>query len=255
MPPHRWTGGSKRPRDSVATDTIEEIERSEVARRGGAVPNGRKWAAVAAKPGALRYVVANAPRASRGSSRTAPSAAQPPPAGRGRDYRGAASAPTEDFMGVQGEFEPELEAITRAVQEMRRPGSAADCPDHHRARPRRRISSARGEGADSRDRRKGSRARVLPPISTAFRRVEPDVSTTSRRVERAAHMAMGAEWSGDGKARIASGRGVTSSATCGARCRRGGTGGARRSGEVIDRVGGGCAERPPAQGGLPRGEP
>jgi len=66
--------GLQRAVDVGPRATIDEVTRAGLrGRGGGGFPTGTKWASVLSQPGARRFVVCNAPRASPEPSRTGPS--------------------------------------------------------------------------------------------------------------------------------------------------------------------------------------
>jgi NADH:ubiquinone oxidoreductase subunit F (NADH-binding) len=110
--------------------TIEEIDRSGLRGRGGAgFPTGRKWSTVARQPGTHRYVVCNGAEGEPGTFKDrALMRRNPYQLVEGVMIAALAVGATEAFIACKASFEPELEAVTRAVQEMQTAGICRDCP-------------------------------------------------------------------------------------------------------------------------------
>ncbi|HEX2042188.1 MAG TPA: NADH-ubiquinone oxidoreductase-F iron-sulfur binding region domain-containing protein [Acidimicrobiales bacterium] len=107
--------------------TIEEITASGLrGRGGGGFSTGRKWAGVLAQPGTHRYAVCN-------GAEGEPATFKDRALLRGNPYQlveGLAVAALtigarEAFVGVKARFEPEIDALSRAVDEMEAAGLTA----------------------------------------------------------------------------------------------------------------------------------
>src|SRR5207302_7257002 len=98
--------------------------------RGGAgFPTGRKWSTVAGQEGTHRYLVANGAEGEPGSFKDrALMRRNPYQLVEGLMIAALAVRATEAFIACKASFEPELEAVTRAVREMQSAGICRDCP-------------------------------------------------------------------------------------------------------------------------------
>jgi NADH:ubiquinone oxidoreductase subunit F (NADH-binding) len=116
--------------------TIEEVRRAGLrGRGGGGFATGRKWAGVRDQPGTTRYVVANAAEGEPGTFKDrALLRANPYQFVEGLIIAAFAVGAGETFVGLKASFEPEIDAVERAIVEMQRAGICADC----------RITIARG---------------------------------------------------------------------------------------------------------------
>jgi NADH-quinone oxidoreductase subunit F len=103
---------------------IAELDRSGLRGRGGAgFPTGRKWRSVADAPGRTRYVVCNAAEGEPGTFKDrALMRNDPYQVVEGIAIAAAAMGAREAFIGLKASFEPERDAMTRAVVEMERAG-------------------------------------------------------------------------------------------------------------------------------------
>jgi NADH-quinone oxidoreductase subunit F len=103
---------------------IDELDRSGLRGRGGAgFPTGRKWRSVADAPGRTRYVVCNAAEGEPGTFKDrALMRNDPYQVVEGIAIAAAAMGAREAFIGLKASFEPERDAMTRAVVEMEREG-------------------------------------------------------------------------------------------------------------------------------------
>jgi NADH-quinone oxidoreductase subunit F len=110
--------------------TIEVIRRSGLrGRGGGGFPTGRKWAGVVAQPGTHRYVVCNAAEGEPGTFKDrALMRTNPYQLVEGVIIAGFAVGAVEAFICLKASFEREIEAVTRAVQEMQEAGVCSECP-------------------------------------------------------------------------------------------------------------------------------
>ncbi|MCU1463594.1 MAG: nuoF 1 [Acidimicrobiales bacterium] len=122
--------GLQRAQGLGGRETIDEVDRSGLRGRGGAgFPTGRKWATVAGQPGTHRYVVANGAEGEPGTFKDrALMRRNPYQLVEGLMIAALAVGATEAFIACKASFGPELEAITRAVQEMQSAGICRDCP-------------------------------------------------------------------------------------------------------------------------------
>ena len=109
--------------------TIEEVARSGLrGRGGGGFPTGRKWSGVASQPGTHRYVVGNGAEGEPGTFKDrALLRANPYQIVEGLFIASLAVGADEAFVGVKARFEPEVEALTRALAEMQEAGICPDC--------------------------------------------------------------------------------------------------------------------------------
>lgn len=121
--------GVKRAQDVGPQATIEEVRRSGLrGRGGGGFPTGRKWASVAVQPGTHRYVVCNAAEGEPGTFKDrALIRANPYQLVEGVMVAAFAVGALEAFICLKASFEPEVAALTRAVEEMQAAGVCTDC--------------------------------------------------------------------------------------------------------------------------------
>ena len=121
--------GVKRAQDIGPQATIEEVARSGLrGRGGGGFPTGRKWASVAVQPGTHRYVVCNAAEGEPGSFKDrALIRANPYQLVEGVIVAAFAVGALEAFICLKASFEPEIAALTRAVEQMRAAGICTEC--------------------------------------------------------------------------------------------------------------------------------
>lgn len=97
-------------------------------RGGGGFPTGRKWAGIAAQAGARRYVVCNGAEGEPGTFKDrALLRANPYQLVEGVIIAAFAVGATEAYICVKGSFEREIEAVTRAAQELQAAGICVDC--------------------------------------------------------------------------------------------------------------------------------
>jgi NADH-quinone oxidoreductase subunit F len=111
------------------SETIAEVTRAGLRGRGGAgFPTGRKWASIAGQPGSRRYVVCNGAEGEPGTFKDrALMRANPYQLVEGVLIAAYAVDAAGVFICLKASFEPELEAVTRAVQEMQAAGICRDC--------------------------------------------------------------------------------------------------------------------------------
>ncbi len=109
--------------------TIEEVSRSGLrGRGGGGFPTGRKWATVASQPGTHRYLVCNGAEGEPGTFKDrALMRANPYQLVEGVIIAAYAVGGLETFIALKASFSPELDAVTRAVEEMQAAGICQDC--------------------------------------------------------------------------------------------------------------------------------
>jgi NADH:ubiquinone oxidoreductase subunit F (NADH-binding) len=110
--------------------TIAELSASGLrGRGGGGFPTGRKWSGVRASTGTSRYVVANGAEGEPATFKDrAIMRANPYQVVEGVAIAAVTLGATEAFIGLKASFEPELAAVTRAVEEMQAAGMAGDIP-------------------------------------------------------------------------------------------------------------------------------
>jgi NADH-quinone oxidoreductase subunit F len=109
--------------------TIDTITAAGLrGRGGGGFPTGRKWAGIAAQTGTRRYVVCNAAEGEPGTFKDrALLRANPYQLVEGLIIAAFAVTADEAFICLKASFEREIEALTRAVQEMQQSGICTDC--------------------------------------------------------------------------------------------------------------------------------
>jgi NADH:ubiquinone oxidoreductase subunit F (NADH-binding) len=109
--------------------TIETITSSGLrGRGGGGFPTGRKWNGIASQEGTRRYVVANGAEGEPGTFKDrAILRANPYQVVEGLFVASFAVGAEEAFLCLKGAFEREIDAVTRAVQEMQEAGIGRDC--------------------------------------------------------------------------------------------------------------------------------
>jgi len=110
--------------------TIDEITGAGLrGRGGGGFPTGRKWASIADQPGTRRYLVCNGAEGEPGTFKDrALMRANPYQLVEGALIAAYAIGAAGVYICLKASFEPELEAVTRAVQEMQAAGVCPDCP-------------------------------------------------------------------------------------------------------------------------------
>ncbi len=109
--------------------TIEAIGRSGLRGRGGAgFPTGRKWSTVAGAAGTHHYLVMNAAEGEPGTFKDrALLRSNPYQVVEGLIIAAFAVGAAEAFVGIKASFEPEIQALTRAVAEIQNAGICSDC--------------------------------------------------------------------------------------------------------------------------------
>ena len=110
-------------------ETIETITRSGLrGRGGGGFPTGRKWAGIASQTGTRRYLVCNGAEGEPGTFKDrALLRANPYQFVEGVIIAAFAIGAEEAFICLKASFEREIDAVTRAVQEMQTSGICTDC--------------------------------------------------------------------------------------------------------------------------------
>lgn len=103
---------------------IEEISTAGLrGRGGGGFPTGKKWAGIAGQKGTKRYAVCNGAEGEPGTFKDrALIRANPYQVAEGLMIAAFAVGATEAFICLKASFEPEITAITRAVQELQEAG-------------------------------------------------------------------------------------------------------------------------------------
>jgi NADH-quinone oxidoreductase subunit F len=121
--------GVKRAVDLGPEATVREVVASGLrGRGGGGFPTGRKWEGVIAQGGTHRYVVANGAEGEPGTFKDrALMRANPYQVVEGLMIAAFAIGAREAFLCLKASFEPELEAVTRAVTELQAAGVCRDC--------------------------------------------------------------------------------------------------------------------------------
>ncbi|HLF40511.1 MAG TPA: hypothetical protein VI854_03445, partial [Acidimicrobiia bacterium] len=108
--------------------TIEEVRRSGLRGRGGAgFPTARKWEGVLGEGGTHRYLVVNAAEGEPGTFKDrALMRANPYQLVEGALIAAYAVGVVEVFIGLKASFRQEIEAVTRAVEELQGAGICQD---------------------------------------------------------------------------------------------------------------------------------
>ena len=111
-------------------DTIEELAAAGLRGRGGAgFPTAKKWAGVRSATGTHHYVVCNAAEGEPSSFKDrALLRANPYQVVEGLAVAALTIGAREAFFGIKARFGPEVERLTRAVEEMQAAGLAGDVP-------------------------------------------------------------------------------------------------------------------------------
>ena len=109
--------------------TIETVLTSGLrGRGGGGFVTGRKWAGIASQAGTRRYVVANGAEGEPGTFKDrALLRANPYQVVEGLVIAAFAVGAEEAFICLKRSFEREIEAVTRAVQELQSAGIGGEC--------------------------------------------------------------------------------------------------------------------------------
>ena len=125
------TGGSglRRAHELGPTGTIDVVARSGLrGRGGGGFPTGQKWAGVATQTGSRRYLVCNGAEGEPGTFKDrALLRANPYQFVEGVAIAAFAIGAAEAFICLKASFRREIEAVTRAVQELQTSGICGDC--------------------------------------------------------------------------------------------------------------------------------
>ena len=109
--------------------TIDTVAASGLrGRGGGGFPTGRKWAGIADQVGTRRYLVCNGAEGEPGTFKDrALLRANPYQVVEGLIIAAFAIGAEEAFVCLKASFEREIEAVTRAVQELQVAGICAEC--------------------------------------------------------------------------------------------------------------------------------
>src|SRR5687768_8756492 len=121
--------GVQRAQELGPAATIDVVQTSGLrGRGGGGFPTGRKWSGIAAQTGTRRYVVCNGAEGEPGTFKDrALMRANPYQLVEGVIISAFAVGAEEAFICLKASFDPEREAVTRAVQEFQDAGICADC--------------------------------------------------------------------------------------------------------------------------------
>jgi len=109
--------------------TMETVTRAGLrGRGGGGFPTGRKWSGVAGQDAARRYLVVNGAEGEPGTFKDrALMRTNPYQLIEGVIIAAFAIGAQEAFIGIKSQFTAEIDAVTRAVQEMQQAGICHDC--------------------------------------------------------------------------------------------------------------------------------
>src|SRR6476646_4634868 len=121
--------GVQRAQEHGPAATIDEVLRSGLrGRGGGGFPTGRKWSGVVGQDVGRRYLVCNGAEGEPGTfkDRTL-MRTNPYQLVEGVVIAAFAIGAEEAYIAMKAHFEQEIEAVTRAVQEMQRAGICTDC--------------------------------------------------------------------------------------------------------------------------------
>jgi len=121
--------GLRRAMEIGPSETTAEVARAGLrGRGGGGFPTGRKWASIVNQPGSQRFVVCNGAEGEPGTFKDrALLRANPYQLVEGVLIAAYAVGAAGVFICLKASFEPELEVVTRAVQEMQAAGICPDC--------------------------------------------------------------------------------------------------------------------------------
>lgn len=121
--------GLQRAQEIGPAETIAEVARAGLrGRGGGGFPTGRKWGSIVSQPGSHRYVVCNGAEGEPGTFKDrALMRANPYQLVEGVLIAAYAVGAAGIYVCLKASFEPELQAVTRAVQEMQSAGICRDC--------------------------------------------------------------------------------------------------------------------------------
>ena len=121
--------GVRRALELGPSETIAEVARAGLrGRGGGGFPTGRKWASIVDQPGSQRFIVCNGAEGEPGTFKDrALLRANPYQLVEGVLIAAYAVGAAGVFICLKASFEPELEAVTRAVQGMQAAGICPDC--------------------------------------------------------------------------------------------------------------------------------
>ena len=109
--------------------TIEMIQQAGLrGRGGGGFPTGRKWSGVANQDATRRYLVCNGAEGEPGTFKDrALMRTNPYQLVEGVIIAAFAVGVVEAYIAMKSHFTRELDAVTRAVQEMQQAGICSDC--------------------------------------------------------------------------------------------------------------------------------
>jgi len=121
--------GVERSQELGPVATIDEVLRSGLrGRGGGGFPTGEKWAGIAAQTGDRRYLVCNGAEGEPGTFKDrALLRANPYQLVEGLVIAGFAVGAVEAFICLKRSFQPEIDGVTRAVEEFQAAGICGDC--------------------------------------------------------------------------------------------------------------------------------
>jgi NADH-quinone oxidoreductase subunit F len=122
--------GVERAQEIGPAATIEELTLSGLrGRGGGGFPTGRKWAGIAAQTSERRYVVCNGAEGEPGTFKDrALLRANPYQLVEGLVIAAFAVDAAAVFVCLKDSFDREIDAVSRAVQELQDAGICRDCP-------------------------------------------------------------------------------------------------------------------------------
>lgn len=121
--------GVKRAQEIGPAATIEEVSRAGLrGRGGGGFPTGQKWAGIAAQTMDRRYLVCSGAEGEPGTFKDrALMRANPYQLVEGLIIAAFAVGATEAFVCVKRSFRPEIDGVTRAIEEFQAAGICRDC--------------------------------------------------------------------------------------------------------------------------------
>ena len=121
--------GLRRAHELGPAATIDLIARSGLrGRGGGGFPTGQKWSGIASQSDSLRYLVCNGAEGEPGTFKDrALLRANPYQLVEGVAIAAFAIGAAEAFICLKASFQREIEAVTRATQELQSAGICGDC--------------------------------------------------------------------------------------------------------------------------------
>ena len=121
--------GVRRAHELGPMATIDVVSRSGLrGRGGGGFPTGQKWAGIASQTGGRRYLVCNGAEGEPGTFKDrALLRANPYQLVEGAAIAAFAIGAEEAFICLKASFRREIDAVTRAVQELQTAGICGDC--------------------------------------------------------------------------------------------------------------------------------